>query len=424
MITRKHLTRYLKELTSGFKSRRGEIPPDVWQKFLAYMVDYYQRFDKEAQKYADETFDQIEEAVERTVLRLPEGQKKEGLRRKLATVRGERSPVPVIFLDTTVLENVIQHAFGQPLSDRLYETARMLYQTIPELVKKRKLVCPENNFHREILLTGGYQAQKALEIIRSFSEGLSFKHNQSIEDFQIFRALQAFIQGDKPDYRKFWKDVFQKETVQAIMKKSPFVEFEHILALPRTAGAAGGQEEPVEPFSARLRIRYHSTLLNSDQQLQKHSTRHLRDLVRLGMRYQAIRNKEIEQVLDGFWTNQKTDMALAVWNHYGGQPEGLEGLTAFFASDHFRNIPAIEIKQKIWNASQGNHENNSRQTIASADISILASVFPYTDIMILGPRMTAAVRDELGLDAEFDVGIYAIDEYEPIRAALQEPARA
>jgi hypothetical protein len=422
MITKRDLVQYLNKLSSGIRSEDGEMPPHVWQQFIEYMVFQYKRLNKEARSYADDFFDDVEAAVERKIDSLPEGSKKAALTRKLSMVRGERSPLPILYLDTPVIESKIQYALGQPLSGTPSKSVSMLYETIPALVGDQKLIYAEDSLHREALLMGGPQTQRALEIIKTLSKGMSFKHNQAIEDAQVFRALRGFIQGTDKPYRAFWKDALQAETVTAILKKRPLISFEGILSLPEGADAGGGQKGSREAFSTDLKIRYDESPLKSDQQLQKRSTRHLRDLVRLGMRYRKIFEDGAQQVLDGIWANQKTDMALALWNHYGGKPEGFAGLASFFESEHFRDVPAIRVKQDIWNAHAQIDGEHQRQWTAPADISILSSVLPYTDIIILGHGMTHVVRNRLGLDAKFDTKIYALDEHEQLLAAFAKIA--
>jgi hypothetical protein len=388
----------------------------VWEQFHEYMINHYNLLDKEARAYADEISDQLDASVKQRIHSLPEGRERDVLSRKLSMVRAERCPIPVIYLDTPVIENIIRHALGH----RLDEFAQALYEEVMALVKDGKLICPEDNFHREALQMGGSQAREGLNIIRMLSEGLSFKHSQSIEDFQAFRALRGFIDGNGPvNYRKFWRDAFQKETVNAIIKKRSSIVFEGALGLAEKAGAAASQQAGLSTLSTRLRIRYDEVALKKEHQLQQRSTRHLRDLVRLGMKYQSLRGEAPKRRLDGFWAGQKIDLPVALWNHYGGKPEGLEGLISFYASKHFRDVPAVRVKQQIWQAFSGGGEGVKRVTWP-ADVNILSSILPYTDIMILGRNMTDTVRDRLRLDLGFDTEIYSVDEQDLIMAALKD----
>jgi hypothetical protein len=423
MITKRHLTNYLKDLSSASPSNNGEMAPDAWRRYVEYLTDHYKRLDKNARKYADDIFDQVEAGMEKVAGALPQGPRKERLRRQIAVARGERSPVPVLYLDTPVLENVIRYALGEKLPKPEIEETKGVYETVQALVREGKLVYPENSFHRETLQIGGPLALKALEIIKTLSRGMSFKHGQSIEDFQAFRAIRGFINSSSPvDYSAYWKDSFREQTVQALLRMRPFVTFEGLPALPGTPGSPGGSEDPPLPTAARLRIRPCETALKSDQELQKRSTRHLRDLVRLGTRYLSVSERGPEKILDGFWAGQKTDMAIGLWNYLGGKPEGIEGLTSFYRSEHFRNVPAIRIKKDVWNVHGEYDEDDRRQMPPPAGMSVLASVLPYSDIVILGRRMTEVVRGRLKLDAEFDATVLASDEQEQIAKTFDEVA--
>lgn len=425
MITKKHISEYLDKLSSGVTYEQGEMPVHVWQKFHEYMVTHYGRLDKDARAYADEIFDQLEASVEQKAYSLPQGRERKALSQKLSMVQGKRSPVQVIYIDTPVIENIIRYALGQQFAEPTTTNSKALYEKIMALVRNGKLICPEDSFHREALQMGGTQALEGLKIIRTLSEGLSFKHIQSIEDFQIFRALRGFINGNGPvNYRTFWRDAFEKETANAIMKKRPHIEFKGLLALAEKPGTAPSQQERIDSLCMRLRIRYDEASLKDDHELQQRSTRHLRDLVRLGMKYHSIMGKEQKGRQDGFWAGQKTDLPLALWEHYGGKPQGLEGLVSFYESEHFRNVPAIKIKRDIWNAFSVNHPDGLRRVTGSADLNVLSSVLPYADIMILGHNMTNVARDNLGLDSEFDTEIYGTDEHDLIMAALEKIANS
>ncbi|MBW1742081.1 MAG: hypothetical protein JRJ47_01450 [Deltaproteobacteria bacterium] len=420
MITKEHIRKHLDTLTSGTLPEQGHMPADVWEQLQEYLTNHYERLGKDARAYANNIFDQLEVGIEQRIDSIPDGTEKKVLHQKLSTARGERSPLPVLYLDTPVIENIIRHALGQRLPEPVAENSKALYEETLSLVKNGKLICPENSFHREVLQMGDTQARHGLNIMKLLSDGLSFRHSQSIEDFQVFRAVRGFVKGNGPvNYRGFWQDAFDPETVGTIMKRRPLVEFKHPLAISEKPGEIGSESTGPVPVSTRLRIRYDKSLVKNDHQLQQKTTRHLRDLVRLGLKYQSLMEEGQRQHLDGFWAGQKTDLPLALWKHYGGTPEGLEGLISFYESDYFGNVPAIEIKRAIWNALSEPAKGLERLT-GPADVSILSLVLSYTDIVILDRKMTDVVRDRLELHAKCDTQIYSTDEHDLIMATLRE----
>jgi hypothetical protein len=421
MITKKNIRQYLDKLCAGIPIEQGRMSDHVWEQLHEYIVKHYKRLDKGARAYADEIFDQLDAGVKKRIDSLPEGREKQVLSRKLSMVRGERPPLPVLYLDTPVIENVIRQGQGQSASEPRGGDPGALHKQVLALVGDRKLMCPEDTFHRETLQMGDSRAREGLDIMRRLSEGLSFQHSQTIEDFQVFRALRGFIDGNGSiNYRRFWKDAFQKQTVDAIVKKRPSVSFKGALAITESPQSGINPHGGPVSVSTRLRIRYDENALEHEQQLQKRSTRHLRDLVRLGLKYQTIKGKVQEQHVDGFWAGQKTDLAIALWNHYGGKPEGLEGLASFYESENFTDIPVLKIKQDVWCAFSGNHAGNLRRPTGPPDINLLSSILPYTDMMVLGFKMTHVARDRLRLNTKFDTQIYRMDEHDRIMAALEE----
>ncbi|MDY6951500.1 MAG: hypothetical protein SWE60_08310 [Thermodesulfobacteriota bacterium] len=425
MITKRHIRRYLDTLSSGVSYEDGQMPDHVWQQLHEYLVSHYKRLDHGARAYADGVFDQLDLSLKERIDSLREGRNKKVLNRKLAIVRGERCPIPTLYLDTPVIESIIRQGLGQSSLGGTGGNAEALYREIRGLVRDGRLVYPEDTFHRETLEMGDAQALEGLEIMKRLSKGLSFRHGQTIEDFQVFRALRGFIDGKgSMGFRRFWQDAFDKQTVSTIMKRRSSVAFEGALALKDPQGKTQEPHQGPPARSTRLRIRYDETALREEHALQKRSSRHLRDLVRLGMRYKVVKEGARKRHLDGFWAGQKTDLSISLWNHYGGTPEGVEGLLSFYESELFSDIPAIGIKREIWDAISVNYPEGLGRPTASPDVSILGAVLPYTDIAILGPKMTEVVRDMLRLDARFDTDIYSMEEHDEILGSLKEVAVA
>ncbi|MGD8758219.1 MAG: hypothetical protein PVH78_05040, partial [Deltaproteobacteria bacterium] len=151
MITKKHIRQYLDKLSPGIPAKEGQLSDQVWQQLHEYIVKHYKRLDKGARAYADEIFDQLDRSVKKRMDSLPKGREKKVWSRKLSMVRGERSPIPVLYLDTPVIENLIRQGLGQVASQPKAGNPAALYKQILALVSDSKLICPEDTFHREAL---------------------------------------------------------------------------------------------------------------------------------------------------------------------------------------------------------------------------------------------------------------------------------
>jgi hypothetical protein len=413
MISKRHIEDFFKSISSVAPSGPKGLDDPAWLKVYDYIVQNYHRLDKGARIFADSVFHELDGTIQKEINALPEGSEKRTCRRKLSILRGERPPIAVLYLDTPALESLIRFRMGQPVAGHI----KILAQKIKALVKARKLICPENTFHRETLQQGGPQAQEGFDIIRQFSTDLSFRHRQTIEDAQVFRAVQAYINRiEELGYRHFWKDAFTKRTVLSILKKRA-----HIVFHCRKGVTENGHSRVLQqgfPQSARLRIRIDALRLKEDRALLKQSARQLRDLVRLGMKFRLVKEDMSEAHMDAFWTRHKTDLPVILWNHFGGKPAGLEGLVFLYESEVFKNVPTIKVRRDIWNAFSACRAQRRHRVTAPSDIAVLSAVLPYTDMAILGPRMTHVVRDVLQLHATFDTKIFSADEHEQILAAL------
>jgi len=311
---------------------------------------------------------------------------------------------------------MIRHGLGQEVKGTKTH-ADPLFKLVQDMVRSSKLICPEDAVHREVLQGGGAAGQKGMEILRKRTEGLSFNHGQTIEDSQVFRAVREFINGGQPvDYRTFWKDAFPKKTLRAIFKKRSTVAFSGGIVLLEKVNKRtkkGGTTEDI-----RLRIRYDFDAYIKERQLQKRSGRHLRDLVRLGLKYRAMVERRSKRYLEGFWAGQKVDRPMAFWNYIGGTPRSIEGLISFLESDIFHFIPTMKIKRDIWRALSEREEAGPARPTETADVGVLSTVLPYTDIMVLGPKMTTVVRDTLDLGRQYDTEIFSIEEGDLVMDAL------
>lgn len=413
MISKKQLEKYFKSISSDVSCRKKGGNDPARRQLYEYMVRNYAALDKGARLFANAFFDAMDRAVQEKIDALPQGDAKRALGCTLSVIRGQRSPIAILYLDTPVLERIIQYGLGQPAT----ENTKALYEKIRHLVECRRLVCPENTFQREMLQMAGRQAREGLDMMRKLSFSLSFRHSQSIEDAQVLRAIQNHINGNSPlNFRDFWTDALTKRAVLSILKICPSVALHQQKVLREKDAPEAGQ--PGKSVSHRLRVRFDAAAFHDDHALFKRFARHSRDLVRLCMRYRSMAQKRTEAHGDGFWSKQKTDLPLALWNHFSGKPEGLEGLVSLYESDAVTGVPAIRIKRDIWNVFSERQAGRPERLTGASDIAVLSALLPYTDMMILGPRMTHVVRDVLKLHAAFDTEIVSINEHEQVLAAL------
>jgi len=124
----------MEKLSPGSPAKQGELSDHAWGQLHEYIVKHYKRLDKGARAYADEIFDQLDRSVKQRIDSLSEGHEKKIWSRKLSMVRGERSPLPVLYLDTPVIEDIIRQGLGQVASQPKAGNPAALYEQILALV--------------------------------------------------------------------------------------------------------------------------------------------------------------------------------------------------------------------------------------------------------------------------------------------------
>ncbi len=135
----------------------------------------------------------------------------------------------------------------------------------------------------------------------------------------------------------------------------------------------------------------------------------------------ALSNKSIKNILQGNFdifdlaNAQALTQYKTMWNYYGGQPPGLEGLSKFFSSDYFRQIPTIEIayntRAKI--ATQSNPIKSGDYM----DIEQISAVLPFFDIVLTDGAMRHCLN-LLKYPDKYKSKIFSISEFDKLKSLL------
>lgn len=108
----------------------------------------------------------------------------------------------VIYLDQFVFSNIMkllsaevpghQRAKAEPLWLELFES-------LDVLCRMQLVICPDSTEHHdESLISPFYEELK--HTYEHFSTGISFSHSTSIQDEQIVKAFQSWLQNEKPEF--------------------------------------------------------------------------------------------------------------------------------------------------------------------------------------------------------------------------------
>ena len=131
-------------------------------------------------------------------------------------VVSEKSPIPTMWLDTSVGIKLVKIRRGEKLSNLEVERALRLRELILGLVKEGKLLCPMSDQDEE------YEAKRLdSEIYPEFSRlsrGARMNLRLLVEDAQIYRAMDAYCEG-REEIVLPWRIYFHKDPFRAIERE-------------------------------------------------------------------------------------------------------------------------------------------------------------------------------------------------------------
>ena len=128
----------------------------------------------------------------------------------------EKSPIPTLWLDTSVCIKLVKIRRGEKLNDIEVERGLRLRALVIELVKEGKLICPMSDQEEE------YEAERLdSEVFAEFSrlsQGARMNHRLVIQDAQIYRAMDAFCQGCEEIILP-WRIYFHEDPIRAVERE-------------------------------------------------------------------------------------------------------------------------------------------------------------------------------------------------------------
>ena len=128
----------------------------------------------------------------------------------------EKSPVPTLWLDTSVGINLAKSRHGKKLDDIGVKRCLQLRGIVIELVKAGKLMCPMSDQEEE------YEARHLdSDVFAEFSRlslGARMNHRLAIQDAQIYLAMDAFSRCHD-EILLPWRIYFYEDPIRAIQRE-------------------------------------------------------------------------------------------------------------------------------------------------------------------------------------------------------------
>lgn len=329
-------------------------------------------------------------------------------------IKVEKSPIPLIWLDTSVLLKITKVQIGEITDDIEKDRVRYLYKAITDRTQNKKLICSSADQLEEIEI-GGRLEEEFQRVQNMLSLGIKINHRQGVEDFLIGKFMKAYIDNEN-EVQLSYKDIFDED---------PIKELEIALKTP---------------FLVYLNRSKHKELLEKQKEIKKNLPKRWEELrrekIESGVTFEEEREKEFKSYFGTLFTLASKsrdnihkgnfnifDLANAInlggyiscWNYYGGQPPGLEGLSRFFSSDYFRKIPTIEIacnlRAKIATSSQPVKSGDYM------DIEQISTILPFFNMVITDKAMKHCLKS-FEYPKKFNCIVLSIKEFDDIKSYL------
>jgi hypothetical protein len=326
----------------------------------------------------------------------------------------EKSPIPMIWLDASVLLNITKTQLGEITNALDIERCQYLNGSIEEKIKERKLICPSADQFEEIEI-GGRLEMEFQRVQRSLSFGIKINHRQGIEEFLIGTFMKAYADS-KSGIHLNYKDVFNEDPIKKLEStlKCPFIVNIYNQKPKELLEKEKAIKKALPERWEELRREKVAAGVTFEEEREKEIESYLGTLL-------ALSNKSIESNrkgnLDIYDLANATNLSyyLCCWNYCGGQPPGLEGLSKFFSSEYFKQIPIIEIACSI--RAKIATQRDSIKPGDYMDIEQISAVLPFFDIVITDASMRHCLN-LLKYPDKYKCKIFSISEFDKIKSLL------
>lgn len=328
----------------------------------------------------------------------------------------EKSPVPALWLDTSVGIKITKIKQGENLSRIEIERSLRLRELILELVRAGKLLCPTSDQEEE------YEADRLdTEIFAEFSrlsQGVRMNPWIAVQDAQIYRAMSAYCTGSQniilPWRMYFHEDPFR--TMEAAKSRKFIVcvtapEGSPIVAMRRRAKELDWRE--TEELRRKLVLKK-----------QKYEAQLPLELRSFGHGMARIIRDFCANLAAQKFDFENTTAALGFlqyfrwWTSLGGDPRQTY---EFMLSDFVTSLPIIRIRSQL--CANLVTSNDVVQSGDSGDVRLLSTAIPLVHFVLTDKRMENRIMD-LGIDREWKTKIFSMSTVDGLFAELEALRRA
>jgi len=278
---------------------------------------------------------------------------------------------------------------GKSIDEVQKERVSYLYNTIYDLTRKKKLICPIAD-QKEEMWNG---RSDCLQVMLELSLGIHSVYSEFVKDYQTRQFMDAFI-NNKKQVKINYLEFFHRDPYIQLSDNSKFIVSVD-LGLLETSDEIKIRKQSQTNKLEKLRQSIMQQGISNEEQLEKEYEAELEAVAIL-----SNKSKEGLNNSDFFGVNDY----LLYWNQMNGNPSDFLN---FFYSSYYRKIPFHDINchmsAKIFTGK------DQIQSGHKMDIDHASSSIPYVNIFITDRYMKKIICD-LELDKTYETLVLNVSE--------------
>lgn len=298
-------------------------------------------------------------------------------------VKIQKSPIPIIWLDTSVINYIAKWKLkiGNPPEQIIVDRVSKLYEQIYKYTREGKVICPHSNQSDEIWRDRNVW----MGVMNELSMDIRTNDSKSIHDDQFKKFLKAFI--NKENYIQLkYTEAFLRNPIQELIEKlsaSIFVTVD--------AGILGGvdyhkkQKDKLLEDLKKLRERIIKQGISFEEQLENEFHGEFEVLLSLVSEYTSNTSRTSEEHFNVFWEYYNVSEQLRWLEKFTQTPPSLEKLRAYYNSPYYRAMPYTHLSCNLM--AYILTKPDPIKPGDSMDIKHIATLMPYSDLFITDRSM-------------------------------------
>lgn len=330
----------------------------------------------------------------------------------MVNVRIQKSPVPIVWLDTSVIHDMTKFKASPTKLERVQrDRIGRLYELVRKASRAGTIICPLAGQDREIWA----ERDNWTDTIHDLGLGIECASERTIQDAQLRTAITAYMEHAQVIHLSY-HDAFVSDPVEElgrVLRQDVFVTVRQDIF-----GGAGYQRRKKAQTLEVLNQARAQNLANRvtlEQQLQ---TEHLGELqLLLSQSLEVVTgHSESPQDENAFWGYMRLSELLNEWVTAGGHPPDLLGFVEFYKSEYNLTCPYNHLRTILFAKIMVDP-----QPVRSGDpmdITHISTLMPYADLFITDKAWSAFLNRE-GLAERYCTKVCYIGDSGEISAFLE-----